>query len=100
MNTLLKKRLNISEVQYAAAPAAAAATPVAAAEEPAAEVVEEEPVKVQTEFTLVMTGFDESKKVKSKLSLFILQSVFFSARISFYFFSKTVIDSSNLIFGS
>ena len=71
MNTLLKKRLNISEVQYAAAPAAAAAAPVAAAEAPVEEVVEEEPVKVQTEFSLIMTGFDESKKVKSKLSALI-----------------------------
>merc|ERR1712235_144874 len=54
LNTELKKRLNISDVQYAAAPMAAAAEP-----EP-----EVEEVKVQTEFSLTMTGFDESKKVK------------------------------------
>merc|ERR1712235_139783 len=47
LNTELKKRLNISDVQYAAEP------------EP-----EVEEVKVQTEFSLTMTGFDESKKVK------------------------------------
>merc|ERR1712131_292181 len=62
----LKKRLNISDVQYAA-PMAAGAAPVAAA--PAAEAEPEpepevEEVKVQTEFSLTMTGFDESKKVK------------------------------------
>merc|ERR1712029_794157 len=66
LNTELKKRLNISDVQYAAAPMAAAAAPAAA---PAAEAAPEaEPevaeVKVQTEFSLTMTGFDESKKVK------------------------------------
>merc|ERR1712137_1416899 len=60
LNTELKKRLNISDVQYAAAPMAAAAAPAAA---PAAEPEVEE-VKVQTEFSLTMTGFDESKKVK------------------------------------
>jgi len=66
LNTELKKRLNISDVQYAAAPMAAAAAPAAA---PAAEAAPEaepevEEVKVQTEFSLTMTGFDESKKVK------------------------------------
>merc|ERR1712131_172064 len=64
LNTELKKRLNISDVQYAA-PMAAGAAPVAAA--PAAEPEPEpevEEVKVQTEFSLTMTGFDESKKVK------------------------------------
>merc|ERR1712063_223589 len=62
LNTELKKRLNISDVQYAAAPMAAAAAPAAApAAEPEPEVEE---VKVQTEFSLTMTGFDESKKVK------------------------------------
>merc|ERR1712235_162711 len=64
LNTELKKRLNISDVQYAAAPMAVAAAPAAApAAEPAAEPEVEE-VKVQTEFSLTMTGFDESKKVK------------------------------------
>jgi large subunit ribosomal protein L7/L12 len=63
LNTALKKRLNISEVAYSAAPAVAAAPVVAApAEEEAVEEVEE--VKAQTEFTLIMTGYDESKKVK------------------------------------
>ena len=71
LNTELKKRLNISDVQYAA-PMAAGAAPVAAA--PAAEAEPEpepevEEVKVQTEFSLTMTGFDESKKVKGMYSL-------------------------------
>lgn len=62
LNTALKKKLNISEVSYAAPSAAAA--PVAAA------AVEEEPEpepevkKVQTEFTLTMTEFDPKIKVK------------------------------------
>merc|ERR1711937_869950 len=62
LNTELKKRLNISDVQYAAAPMAAAAAPAAEAAPEAEPEVEE--VKVQTEFSLTMTGFDESKKVK------------------------------------
>ena len=67
LNTALKKRLNISEVSYSAAPAVAAAPVVAApAEEETVEEVEE--VKAQTEFTLVMTGYDESKKVKGTLT--------------------------------
>merc|ERR1712137_463807 len=65
LNTELKKRLNISDVQYAAAPMAAAPPAAAPAAEPAAEPEPEvEEVKVQTEFSLTMTGFDESKKVK------------------------------------
>ena len=65
MNTELKKRLNISDVQYAAPMAAAAAPAAAPAAEAAPEAEPEvEEVKVQTEFSLTMTGFDESKKVK------------------------------------
>ena len=67
LNTLLKKRLNISEVQFAA-PAASGAAPAAAPVDaaPAEEEAEPEVVKIQTEFTLTMTDFDASKKVKSK----------------------------------
>merc|ERR1712131_566266 len=61
LNTELKKRLNIPDVQYAAAAAPAAAPAAEPAAEPEPEVEE---VKVQTEFSLTMTGFDESKKVK------------------------------------
>ena len=68
LNTALKQRLNISEVSYAA-PAAAAAAPVAAAavEEPAEEEPEPEVKKVQTEFSLIMTGYDEKSKIKGKI---------------------------------
>ena len=63
LNSALKRRLNISEVQYSAAPAAVATAAVA--EAPKEEESEPEPeVKIQTEFTLTMTGYDESKKVK------------------------------------
>merc|ERR1712134_195041 len=65
LNSALKKRLNISEVSYAAPMAAAA--PVAAASDAPAEDEEEkveEVKKVQTEFTLTMTAFDEKSKIK------------------------------------
>merc|ERR1712227_142795 len=65
LNSALKKRLNISEVSYAAPMAAAA--PVAAASDAPAEDEEEkveEVEKVQTEFTLTMTAFDEKSKIK------------------------------------
>ena len=67
LNSALKKRLNISEVAYAA-PAAAAAAPVAAAAEAPEEEEEkvEEVKKVQTEFTLTMTAFDDKAKIKGK----------------------------------
>merc|ERR1711973_45855 len=65
LNSALKKRLNISEVSYAA-PMAAAAPVAAASDAPAEEEEEkvEEVKKVQTEFTLTMTAFDEKSKIK------------------------------------
>ena len=56
--------MNISEVSFAA-PAAAVAAPVtAAAEAPVEEEPEPEVKKVQTEFSLTMTGYDEKNKIK------------------------------------
>ena len=68
MNSALKKRLNISEVQYSA-PAAAAPVAAAAAAPVEEEAAEPEPEvkKVQTEFTLTMTGYDEKSKIKGKI---------------------------------
>lgn len=60
LNELLKKRLNISDVapmMMAAAAAPAGDAGKAAAEEP------EEPVAVQTSFTVRIEKYDESKKV-------------------------------------
>merc|ERR1712227_894302 len=59
LNSALKKRLNISEVSYAAPMAAASDAPAEDEEEKVEEVK-----KVQSEFTLTMTAFDEKSKIK------------------------------------
>ncbi|CBY11623.1 unnamed protein product [Oikopleura dioica] len=64
LNTALKKRLNISEVSYAAPAAAAAPVAVAAASDEAADEPKEEAKKIQTEFTVTMTAFDAKQKIK------------------------------------
>ena len=76
LNTALKKRLNISEVSYAAP--AAAATPVAAAaasEEEAADEPKEEAKKIQTEFTVTMTAFDAKQKIKGQIQYISLNNI-------------------------
>jgi len=64
LNTALKKRLNISEVSYAAPAAAAAPVAAAPASEEAADEPKEEAKKIQTEFTVTMTAFDSKQKIK------------------------------------
>ena len=64
----LKKRLNISEVQYSAPAAVAAPVAAAAPVEDAPEEVAEEVKKVQTEFSLTMTGYDEKSKIKREFN--------------------------------
>jgi len=64
LNTALKKRLNISEVSYAAPSAAASVAAAAAPEEEAADEPKEEAKKIQTEFTVTMTAFDAKQKIK------------------------------------
>jgi len=64
LNTALKKRLNISEVSYAAPSAAAPVAAAAAPEEEAADEPKEEAKKIQTEFTVTMTAFDAKQKIK------------------------------------
>jgi len=64
LNTALKKRLNISEVSYAAPATAAPVAGAPVSEEEAADEPKEEAKKIQTEFTVTMTAFDSKQKIK------------------------------------